>query len=228
MTTSTASLPRPADPPPMADALAYRAPFLIEKLLKNHVADTAEQAEALFTEVKRYLVLNQVDRSRIWKMYSLRVDEVWHQFVLFTGEYVDYCKNQFGRYVHHSPSNAPDRGQADRAPEATFAEFGARYRELFGVDLPDLWDDATSVMPHRRVLNDHAGKLRLTHFDGMIDLSVMDGHVMFSINEIASPALHFIAETGAFYVRELPGGLTDEEKVGLVSTLVGMKLLRVG
>ena len=163
-------------PPAMPDALAYRAPFLIEKLLKDHVVDTAEEAEALFTEVKRYLVLNQVDRSRIWKMYSLRVDEVWHQFVLFTAEYVDFCKVQFGRYVHHSPSNAPDRGQADRAPEATFAEFGERYRELFGVDLPELWDDATSVTPHRRILNDHAGKLRLTHVDGMIDLIVMDGH----------------------------------------------------
>lgn len=235
MTLSTVSLSSPVDQPPaMPDALAYRAPFLIEKLLKDHVVDTAEEAEALFTEVKRYLVLNQVDRSRVWKMYSLRVDEVWHQFVLFTAEYVEFCKVQFGRYVHHSPSNAPDRGQADRAPEATFAEFGERYRELFGVDLPELWDDATSVTPHRRILNDHAGKLRLAHVDGMIDLivmdghSVMDGHAMFSVNEIASSAMHFIAGTGAFYVRELPGALTDEEKVGLVSTLVGMKLLRVG
>ncbi len=40
--------------------------------------------------------------------------------------------------------------------------------------------------------------------------------------------MRFIATTGAFYVRELPADLSDEEKVALISTLVDMRLLRVG
>ena len=90
------------------DALAHEAPYLIEKLVKNRVVDSAEEGRALFLEVKRYLVLNQIDRTRIWKMYSLRVDEAWHQFILYTAEYLTFCQRYFGRYVHHRPSNAPD------------------------------------------------------------------------------------------------------------------------
>jgi hypothetical protein len=48
-----------------------------------------------------------------------------------------------------------------------------------------------------------------------------------SVDAIARDALSFIARTGTFYTRELPGDLTDEEKVGLVSALVDSKLLRL-
>jgi hypothetical protein len=214
--------------PTVFDALDFDAPYLIEKLVKDHVADSADQGRALFTEVKRYLVLNQVDRTKSWKMYSLRVDEVWHQFVLFTVEYFAFCDKYFGHYAHHAPSNAPDPGFGHRAPEATFAEFSDRYREMFGVELPDVWDDSTSVTPHRRIVNERAGQLEVGSTDSMVDLIGRNGRILFSVNEIARDALRFIAGTGAFYVRELPGDLSDDEKVALIATLVDMKLLRVG
>jgi hypothetical protein len=210
------------------DALVFEAPYLVEKLLKDRVVDVAEHGIALFTEVKRYLVLNQVDQSRAWQMYSLRVDEVWHQFVLFTVEYSAFCDKYFGHYVHHAPSNAPDPGFMHHAPEATFAEFADRYQEIFGLELPNLWKDSTSVTPHRRILNDRATQLKLDLTDNMVDLIGRNGRVLLSVNDIAWGALRFVLDTGAFYVRELPGGLTDDEKVGLIATLVDMKLLRVG
>ena len=74
------------------DALAHEAPFLVEKLLKDRITQTVEEAEALFLEVKRYIVLVQSDPTRIWEMHSLRVDEVWHQFILFTAQYWDFCQ----------------------------------------------------------------------------------------------------------------------------------------
>jgi hypothetical protein len=210
------------------DALDFEAPYLLEKLLKDYIVDSTEQGDALFTEVKRYLVLNHVDRTKAWKMYSLRVDEAWHQFVLFTVEYSAFCDKYFGHYAHHAPSNAPDPGFGHGAPEATFAEFADRYRKMFGVELSDLWDDSTSVTPRRRIVNERAGQLELGAADDMIDLIGRDGRVLLSVSEIARDALRFIASTGAFYVRELPGGLTDDEKVALIATLVDMKLLRVG
>ena len=94
--------------PGMVDVLDYQAPFLIEKLLKDRFVDTSEEACALFTEVKRYLVLTHVDRTKSWQMHSLCVDEAWHQFVLFTVEYSAFCTKYFGHYRHHSPSNAPE------------------------------------------------------------------------------------------------------------------------
>jgi hypothetical protein len=211
----------------VVDALDYEAPFLIEKLVKDRFVDTPEDACALFTEVKRYLVLSHVDRTKTWRMRSACVDEVWHQFVLFTVEYSAFCIKYFGHYRHHSPSNAPDTG-IGRAPDATLAEFGDRYRDNFGVDLPPVWDDSSWVTPRRRVVNRHCGQLRLSSVDGMVELIGRDGRAFFGVSDIAWEALRFIAGTDAFYVRELPGELTDEEKVALVSALVEIKVLRVG
>jgi hypothetical protein len=217
-----------ADIPPGAlGALEYQAPFLIEKLVKDRFVETDEEACALFTEVKRYLVLTHVDRTKTWKMHSAYVDEVWHQFVLFTVEYIGFCTKYFGSYRHHFPSNAPG-ASLGAAPEATLEEFGDRYRDIFGVDLPRVWDDSSWVTPHRRIVNRHCGQLALGSVDGMANLIDRSGRVFVSVNDIAREAVRFIAGTGAFYVRELPGDLTDEEKIALVAALVETKVLRVG
>jgi hypothetical protein len=39
------------------DALSFQAPYVVERLVKSRVVDSPAEAEKLFTEVKRYLVL---------------------------------------------------------------------------------------------------------------------------------------------------------------------------
>jgi hypothetical protein len=210
------------------DALGYQAPFLIEKLLREGIVDTPEEGEALFLEVKRYLVLARLDRSFTFDMHSLRVDGVWHQFILYTVEYTDFCRRFFGRYLHHSPSNAPEAKSAPHAPAASFAMFRERYEKLFGETLPDVWYDERSVAPNRRIFNHNAGKLSFRQEGDMVDLIGPAGDVVFSVNDFGRDALSFIAATGVFYVRELPGELDDEEKVALIEALVEARLLKVG
>jgi hypothetical protein len=36
---------------------------------------------------------------------SESVDEIWHWMILYTQEYSKFCKKEFGRFVHHLPSN---------------------------------------------------------------------------------------------------------------------------
>lgn len=213
-------------PPGILAALDYEAPFLIEKLVKDHIVDTPAEAEALFVEVKRYLVIAALDPGKSWHMYSLRVDECWHQFILFTRQYVEFCRQHFGRYVPHAPSNSPDAGPAP-AQRTTFKEFNARYQELFRTPLTDIWIDARHVSLNRRVLNDHQGRLKLRSSDGMIEILDKDDEPVVAVNDLAAAALDFIGRTGAFYVRELPGGLDEEEKVALVSMLVECRMLRL-
>ncbi len=168
-----------------------------------------------------------LDREKSWHMYSLRIDECWHQFILFTRQYIDFCRDHFGRYVPHAPSNAPESKTATPAQRTTFKEFNQRYEELFGTPIPEIWIDARNVTPRRRVLNDHVGRMTLRDDAGMIELLNGNGELVLLVNDVAEPALTFIAETGAFYVRELPGDLDDEEKVALVSTLVQCRVLRL-
>jgi hypothetical protein len=215
-------------------ALDHQCPFLIEKLLKECIVTSEDEAEALFTEVKKYMIMVQIEPQRSWQMYSLRVDEAWHQFVLFTREYVDFCREYFDVYVHHVPSNAPahesdEAADLEERPIPTFDEFCTRYEEIFGHPISDVWLDETSVNKNRRVVNYNAGELRVNEGDqGMSDLVLSStGRILLSVDRLAHEALKFIAQTGAFYVRELPGDLDDYEKSGLIGVLVETKVLRV-
>lgn len=218
-----------ADPPsaPYRNALRFEAPYLVEKLVKDRMVDTPEEAAALFAEAKKYLILSHVDRDVSWNMFSRRVDEAWHQFVLFTREYVDFCLTHFGEYIHHAPSNAPRKADGERRPEPSFEAFRDRYEAFFGEPLSELWQDSRSVHLGRRLINDHAGRSKVTVEAGMVHLVGPGGRLELAVNDIALAAMEFMARTGAFYVRELPGELTDEEKVALASTLVEHRLLRV-
>lgn len=210
------------------ESLDHEAPFLIEKLVKNAIVDTAEEAEELFREVKRYLVLADVSQDKAWNMYSLRVDEAWHQFVLFTRQYIDFGQRYFGRYVPHNPSNAPkpDPATARQVEKTTFEQFTNRYLELFGEPLPAVWFDENAVTVSRRLISRWAGPLTVRDNGDMVELVNTGKQVLIAVNDLARPALEFIASTGAFYVRELPGGLDDEEKVALAAALVQCKVLR--
>jgi hypothetical protein len=213
-------------------ALDYRAPFVIEKLVRDQVVDSDEEGEELFREALRYLVLAESDRSiTTWKMYSTRVDEAWHQFMLFTVKYTEFCHEFFGGYLHHAPSNAPTpTGAPDSRPaveESTFEQFSQRYEEFFGETLPEVWYDHRTITLRRRLINGHVGSLTLAEGPDSIELVGPTGLVAFEVNDIAGEALRFIASHGAFYVRELPGDLTDEEKIALASGLVECTVLRV-
>jgi hypothetical protein len=216
----------------LAGVLAYKAPFLIEKLLNNYIVDSEEEGDIIFDEVKKYMILVRFDKLADWQMYSLRVDEVWHQFILFTKEYIDFCELFFGGYVGHRPSNAPRPKVArsrigNPAKISSFEGFRTRYEEFFGGPLPDVWYDEKSITTRRRVFNHSVGTWTLRGDGGMVDILNVKGDVLLSVNNLARSALVFIGKTGAFYVRELPGDLTDEEKVALIAALVEYRLLRV-
>jgi hypothetical protein len=217
--------------PYLHPALDYRAPFVIEKLVRDQVVDSDEEGEELFREALRYLVLAESDRSMTWKMYSTRVDEAWHQFMLSTVKYTEFCHEFFGGYRHHAPSNAPAPTSAPESrpavEESTFEQFSQRYEELFGETLPEVWYDHRTITLRRRLVNGHVGRLTLAEGPDTVELVGPTGLVVFEVNDIACEALRFIASHGAFYVRELPGDLTDEEKVALASGLVECSVLRV-
>ncbi|MFI7501842.1 glycine-rich domain-containing protein [Streptomyces sp. NPDC049687] len=217
----------PAEPTESAlDAVDFEAPYVIDKLVKDHIADTVDEAECLFTEAKRFIVLAQSDADATCEMYSVRVDEAWHQFILYTDEYMDFCRRFFGHYVPHSPSNAPKQPSTQHYERMTFDEFKARYEALFGEALPDIWYDTRNLTTSRRVIRDATPKVSISRHDGQCDLRDDAGDLVLSVNDLAHSALEFITRTGVFYIRELPGELTDEEKTALVEALLAAHVLR--
>lgn len=215
--------------PLLRDALSFDAPYVVERLVNDRVVDSLDEGRELFAEILKYLVLCELNRDVVVGMYSARVDEAWHAFILYTTEYTDFCRRFFGRYVGHAPKNAPPADNHDHLDqcELTFDEFRERYQKTFAEPLPDVWYDVRSIAPARRVFNDSAPNMTVAQHDSIAELIDDSGNVILSANAIAYDALLFIAQTGAFYVRELPGGLTDGEKVNLIRTLTSWGVLRV-
>lgn len=44
-------------------------------------------------------------RTGVAGMPSRAVDVAWHEFILFTREYADFCQRAFGGYLHHAPES---------------------------------------------------------------------------------------------------------------------------
>lgn len=61
----------------------------------------------LFQELKKFLwFLGQrnEDAPPFIILDSQRIlDDYWHEFILYTKSYMDFCEKYFGRYIHHYP-----------------------------------------------------------------------------------------------------------------------------
>jgi hypothetical protein len=208
------------------EVLAYRVPELERKLLGLGLVEHAERAAELFQEVKKYLVLADSERELTLPMFSARVDETWHQFALFTREYIDFCTRFAGTYLHHQPSASNERSDARRS--ATFSDFQRVYERTFG-SLPAAWFDELHLLPHTRLRCDRRlGPLRVECDAVRAHLVVDDvkSSVLCSTGRDGLAALRFIAEHPTFLLRELPG-LRDTDRVRLCQPLVQFRILHV-
>lgn len=208
------------------EIMAFRAPYLEEKLVKDAVVADHEEAARLFDEVKKYLVLFRADRSRRVPLFSRRVHETWRQFILYTAEYADFCQRFFGEHVPHvGPGRF--RGKLDDKPQLTFEQFCAEYQSLFGT-VSELWIDErsltldtclvrTALCPTLSVRNDETGA-------ELVDPA--RARSLLRVELHARTALELVARLEHFVVRELPG-VGDEDKLALGRALLRTRALEI-
>lgn len=67
--------------------------------------------EELFDEMKKFLYLCATNDGAMAPPED--IDEIWHNFILFTGDYADYCRNKVGIFLHHQPLTVAQRGKSD-------------------------------------------------------------------------------------------------------------------
>ena len=221
--------------------LAFRAPYLEDKLLKEQIVSSREEAWDLFREVKKYLIVAHCDTGRAHPLFSHRVDAVWHEFVLFTEEYTRFCQEHFETYLRHDPANAPRElavsvsNAADHAPgegaslpeEATYDDFCTMYQTFFGTPLPPIWRDELYVGVDVRVRNDHVAASSVRLVEGKAELLRDERLLLARVDAWAEPALRFIATHPSFYPRELPRRLGNADRIALCRALVQSRALRV-
>lgn len=74
------------------------------KVAYPHLTDA--QTVIVMNALREYFQVSLMARRRMVSMPSKVVDVAWHEFILFTKAYQQFCRSAFGRFLHHTPSEA--------------------------------------------------------------------------------------------------------------------------
>jgi len=89
----------------------YIDDFDFVRLLDKRLAEKRPQLTAVerievFRGLRDWFMLNHNAGRRKLAMPSQAVDDAWHEFILFTRNYKDFCQRGLGRFLHHVPAEA--------------------------------------------------------------------------------------------------------------------------
>ena len=115
-----------------ADSLLRQNPILSNKL-ENIPLDERVDPRKLLIEVVKFLYLVSISDMKLSP--SLIVDLGWHEFILFTRGYQNFCIEQLGRFIHHVPDD--DKASNNRA----FLKTIQYYITIFGKPPANIWGD---------------------------------------------------------------------------------------
>ena len=121
-------------PDQLAAAMIEARPLLRKKLAQALFCAPAEGEKALSEAIKFLILSAENTTGQITP--STRVDLAWHEFILFTRTYLNFCEKYLGKIIHHEPSS--DHAANSQQYSLTLA----RYRERFGEPPADYWGGA--------------------------------------------------------------------------------------
>lgn len=77
---------------------------LFEKLQARHPELTRKDCELVAQGLRQFFLTYLHGGFQFVAMPSQVVDELWHEFILYTRNYQHFCKQAFGRFLHHTPA----------------------------------------------------------------------------------------------------------------------------
>lgn len=83
------------------------------RYLSDHPEITEDEFEWRLFELKRYFILNSVMHNT--PMFSSKVDEIWHEMLMFTKQYESFSEKYLGKMLHHTPNLEPEPAPQQRA-----------------------------------------------------------------------------------------------------------------
>ena len=73
---------------------------IVARLVDKHELGDAE-AHRLFSRLLEFL--DAASRSPVSLVPGPDVDLAWHELILHTELYADFCDDRYGRFIHHTP-----------------------------------------------------------------------------------------------------------------------------
>lgn len=83
----------------------YQLPAgLLQRVRLTYPALDDKQLALVEAGLWQFFRLSLAARRQAVAMPSQVVDELWHNFILYTRNYQQFCKRAFGHYLHHTPA----------------------------------------------------------------------------------------------------------------------------
>jgi len=79
---------------------------ITQKIMEKYPHLTEAQANRVLDGLRDYFHVCNVAGRRMVAMPSQAVDVAWHEFILFTKKYDQFCNKALGRFLHHTPAEA--------------------------------------------------------------------------------------------------------------------------
>lgn len=106
--------------PQLAAILAYQDENIISRFT-DLLAVEDDEARDIFQETKKFLYL-----SHHYPVFIpddlLILDEMWHNFILFTPAYQAFCQTHFQKFLHHLPATKAEKAQQAQQREQNPAQ----------------------------------------------------------------------------------------------------------
>jgi len=87
------------------DNYAFRGRLQL-RLAETYPHLSTDQQALVMQALREYFQICLEAKGRMIAMPSQAVDLVWHEFILFTRDYEQFCKKGLGRFLHHTPAEA--------------------------------------------------------------------------------------------------------------------------
>ncbi len=106
---------------------AYSHPSLLARLSEKCHLSPNEAAE-LFEDTKLFLYLASVESDDVSPPEM--IDVCWHEFLLFTKDYSEFCQHFFHEFIHHRPRYLNDVQEEQYPVLSTISSAKARFGAL--------------------------------------------------------------------------------------------------
>ena len=77
---------------------------LYDKLIAKHPNLTTRDCQLVAQGLRQFFLTYLKSGRRYVSMPSQVADDLWHEFILYTKNYQQFCERAFGRFLHHTPA----------------------------------------------------------------------------------------------------------------------------
>ncbi len=113
-----------------------KIPLIEEKILKV-CEDNEISSQLLIQELVRFLDMVHDTNQHLSPSYL--VDLAWHEFILFTRFYDEFCKKHYNRFIHHTPSKESKPTIFFKTIQLYIKQYGQPHPKIWGEVAQEEW-----------------------------------------------------------------------------------------